>query len=162
MEHFWSSGIPWRIFNFSVFVGILFYTLRKPVALYWKKRTEVLANDMEEARRLRREAAQKVLDLEKRVDHLHEEASALIRSLKEEGEREKVQLLADAEVFVKKLKESAQRIIDQEVRRSQEQLKRQTVQLATELAERLIREKITSQDQVQLGQKFLKDLEGRL
>ncbi|HHD81958.1 MAG TPA: F0F1 ATP synthase subunit B [Campylobacterales bacterium] len=45
---FWGSDFKYRVLNFSVFAGILYYLLANPVKEYFTGRTEGIANKLEE------------------------------------------------------------------------------------------------------------------
>jgi len=45
---FWESDFKYRVLNFSVFAGILYYLLANPVKEYFSGRTEEIANKLEE------------------------------------------------------------------------------------------------------------------
>lgn len=162
MEQFLASGTHWRIFNFILFVGLLFFLLRKAVAEFWQNRAQTIVLDMEEASRARKEAGKKVFDLEARIARLDHEAQELVNAFREQGELEKKRIIEKATADALQLTEDAKRVMEQEVTKSKEQLKHQAIQLSVEIAERLLKEKLTATDQQKLRTDFLKHLEGAL
>ena len=158
MEKFLASGMHWQLINFIIFVGLLVRFLRKPAAEFWKLRAEKLSTEIESARRLRQEIARQVVALETRTDRLDQEAQAVMQSLRTEGELETKKILEDAVHSVERIKQEASRIMEQEVRKAKEQLKRQVIGISIEIAERSIREKIGSSDQQRLEADFLKGI----
>lgn len=159
MELFLASGMHWKIFNFLLFVSVLFVVLKKPVAEFWRTRAHQIAFDIEEARRLRQEAGKKVLELESRIKGLDDEVQNLIRSLRQEGIHEKEKILSDSKSYAEKLKVDAKRIIQQELQKTKEQLRRELVGNSIRIAEKEIRDQIGEEDQSRLSERFIKELE---
>lgn len=159
MEGFLASGTHWRILNFVLFVGLLFYFLKKPLGGFWTNRSHQLKLEMEEANRLKQEAGQRYDALQTRLSQMEEEMARLVTSLKEEGELEKKKIIEEGEKLSQRMKSDAEKIAAQEVRRAKEALKAQSVSLSIELAERLIRDEIDESDQKRLTEHYLRDLE---
>ena len=160
MEEFLASGTHWRVLNFAIFLGVLFFALRKPVREFWATRSHEIRFAMEETDRLRREAKERHDGLEKRLARIEEEVKGLVRTLQQEGELEKGKMIEEAEKLARRIKSDSERIAAQEIQKAKETLKTQAVQLSLELAERIIREKFQESDQKRLSEKYLKQLEG--
>lgn len=159
MEAFLSSGMHWKLINFFLFVAGLIYLLRKPLKEFWLTRSETIRTDLDESTRLAREARAKYDQLEKRLSQINAEAETLIRSIDQEGELERQQMIREAEGLQKRFKSDSERIAEQEIRKAQEALKKQTARLSLELAERLIREKMNEEDQSRITQSYVSELE---
>lgn len=160
MGEFLAAGMHWKLLNFGLFVGVLFFLLRKPVSEFWASRSHQIRFDLEESERMKRESIGRHGDLEKRVSRIEGEVKDLVRSLKGEGELEKERLIQEAERLSRRMREDGERIAAQEVRKAKEALKIQTVQLSMELAERLVRENVRETDQKRITERYLADLEG--
>ena len=159
MEEILAGGIHWRILNFLIFIGLLFFFLRKPVRDFWESRSHQMRSDMDEAGRLKREAKEKHGFLEKRFSRIEEEFSKMVRSMEEESELEKKKMMEEASMLASHIKEESGRIAEQEVRKVRETLKAEVVQLSVEFAEKFIRENIRDVDQQKLSQEYLKGLQ---
>lgn len=159
MEEILSAGIHWRLINFALFVGLLVYFLKNPLKEFWKTRSQKIQSDLEESERLRRDAEKQYRQLEARLADIENEVQTLIRSLEEEGDLEKKRLIEDTEKIATRIKQDAERIADQEVRRARETLKAQAIQLSVEMAERLIRDNFKDTDQQKLVGRYLEKLE---
>lgn len=159
MEEFLAAGIHWRIFNFVVFLGSLFFILRKPVREFWVSRAHQIRFEIDESAKLKREFQERYDTLKKRVSRIEEEAKALVRFMEQEGELEKKKMIEEAEQLSRRIRHESERIADQEVRKAREILKAQTVQMAIELADRVIRENIRDEDQQRLTEKYMTGLE---
>lgn len=157
-----SSGTHWRVFNFLVFVSLLYFGLRRSVAEFWRGRRQGLSSEIEEAKRLHQEAGRRVYDLEVRLARLDQEIEGLVRTLREEGELEKKRMIEQAKRLGEKLGQNAERILEQEVQKAQVELKRQVVDASLAIAHRLIQERLTDTDQGHLAQSYLRELETTL
>lgn len=159
MHDFLAAGMHWKFINFAIFAIGLIVLLKKPVADFWAKRTNDLKTEIEDAKRLRAEAQARHRELEARWSRIAGEVNGLAKSLKEEGEAERVKMVQDAQALSVRMKSDSEKIVEQEVRRAKEILKAQAVQLAMELADRLIRENIRLEDQQKMAEQYLIDLE---
>lgn len=154
-----AAGTHWRILNFAIFLGVLFFALRKPVKEFWASRSHEIRFAMEEAERLKREAKARHDGLEKRLARIEEEVKGLVRTLQQEGELEKGKMIEEAENLARRIQRDSERIAAQEIQKAKETLKAQTIQLSVELAERILREKFQESDQKRLSEKYLRELE---
>lgn len=159
MEAFLHSGMHWKIINFVIFVGLLAYFLKNPLKEFWKSRCENIKSSLEEAQKLHHEAKELSDQLQKRFNHVEEEVSKLIRQLEEEGEAGKKRILEESEKLSQRIQLDAERIASHEVLRARETLKAEATQLSLDLAEKLIREKINSEDQKKLIREYVQEIE---
>jgi F-type H+-transporting ATPase subunit b len=159
MEEILHSGLHWNLINFSIFVGLLFFFLKKPVKEFWEGRAVRIRFEMEEGEKLGREAKARHENLRKSVARLESDAADLARSLEREGEMEKKQLQDEGRRRAERLKEDAARILDQEARKAREFLKEQAASLALETAEKLVLENLKPEDQKRLSEQYLSGLE---
>lgn len=159
METLLATGLHWKLINFGIFVGLLFFFLRKPVKEFWTARTHAIRFEMEEGEKLRREAQAKHDDLCRRVSRLETEAQGLVRALQQEGEMEKEKLMEEADKQAARLQSDGKRIMDQELQRVREGLREQVVQLAIEAAQKLIAENFNAADQKRLSDSYIAGVE---
>lgn len=162
MKEILEAGIHWQIINFILFVGGLLYLLRKPLSLFWKERHESIARSLSDAKQLRQNAAQRLLEIEKRYQQIGQESDRLVQSIRLEAEEEKKQIIQEAEEYAVKLKRDAERTLEQEVKKMKNQIRIQMVQVALDWVDRLIRDKIVARDHQKLKDDFLKKFEERL
>ena len=94
-----------------------------------------------------------------RAERIEQEMSTLIEHLKQEGETEKKKILERAEQQVARLREDTEKIVGQEFKRAQEFLKREIVQSAIQIAEKIIQEKMSPEHQKKLNESTLRSLE---
>ena len=159
MEEFLAAGMHWRIFNFIVFLGGLFFILRKPVREFWVSRAHQIRFEIDESAKLKGNLKGRYDTLKRRLSCIEGEAGELVRSMEQEGELEKKKMIEEAEQLSRRIRHESERIADQEVQKARETLKGQTVQMAIELADRVIRENIQEADQKRIMEHYLTDLE---
>ncbi len=107
-----SSGIEprmgWRIINFVVFVGILYYFLRKPVAEFFRTRKETIKEELEEAERLQIEAEKLLEETKEKLDKLELEIKNILDTFDSMAKNEREQILKEVEVAIKRILKSVE------------------------------------------------------
>lgn len=159
MEIFFTSGMPWKIFNFVVFAGLLFFFLRKPLKEFWQARSHGIRFEIGEAGELAQEARVRHEALRKRMTKIEREMEELVRSLEAEGELERRKMIEEGERLSERIRSEGEKILRQEVQRGREGLKAQAVQLSMDLAERLVTENLAASDQKRIAEEYMTGLE---
>jgi F-type H+-transporting ATPase subunit b len=151
----------WKIINFLILVVILVKFGKKPIQNFLKQRTEMIAKTLQEAKEAK-EAAQKALqEVEGRLKAKDTEIEAIIAAAKRSGEQERDKLIEDSARLKEQIVEQAKTNIDFEVKHAKEVIKAEAVEIAMELAEKKIKEKITKDDQERLLQDSLVKIGGK-
>jgi F-type H+-transporting ATPase subunit b len=153
------SSVYFSIINFALFIGLMVWVLRKPLAQYLRTRRETFEIMLVESQKARRDAEQKLAEYEHRIARLEADIAEVKRIAQEEGERDRAAIIDQAKGYAIKLKTDTQRMIAQELRSSKEQLKGTTIDLAIVLAERMLRQQLKPADQVRLVKGFVQQLE---
>lgn len=130
------------IIDFLVYATILVVVLRKPLAAFVELRREKLVKDIEEARKLREEAERKLADYTKRLAAIESEAQQILSDARAQGEAERARILAEATATAQKLRTDAKTRLEQESKKLAHDLELHAVELATQVAERIIVERI--------------------
>ncbi len=156
-----GPGMPvvYHAINFAILVGLLFYFLRKPVKEFFASRAALIRGNIDEAKQRKDEAAKKYAEYEQRLQSIESEMQGLITSLKQDGELERKRLLETAQQQAVSLQSNSERMLQQELRKAKEDLKREAVGLAGQLAEDLIRQNITPEDQGRIVGQYLEKME---
>jgi F-type H+-transporting ATPase subunit b len=139
--------------------GLLFYFLRKPAKEFFASRATLIRANIEEAKQRKEEAAKKYAEYEQRLKSIEGEMQGLITGLQKDGELERKRLLETAEQQAASLQSNSERMLQQELRKAKEDLKREAVGLAGQLAEDLIRQNLTPEDQGRLVGQYLEKME---
>ena len=121
--------------NFVILLLILKRLLYKPFLAKMEERTGAIKRSLEEAQAARAEAAHQAEENATRLRQAHAEAAAIReQALKEAGEEQR------------RLVESAKAQMDADIRRAREELRREVADLATAVAEKLVRRSLRDED----------------
>ncbi len=153
------SSVYFSIINFTLFVVLMVVVLRKPLRAHLQMRRSTFEAMLIEAQRAHKEAAAKLAEYETRMAKLDLEIADLKRMAKDEGEKDRTAIVAQAKEYSTKLKADTQRMIAQELRSSKELLKGTTIDLAIVLAERMLRQQLKPADHAKLVKGFVQQVE---
>jgi F-type H+-transporting ATPase subunit b len=140
----------WKILNFLLLFIVLYKFAKKPFADFLRKRSETIAKTLQEAKAAR-EAAEKALrEVEGRLKSKDAEIEAIIAAAKRSGELERNAIIEESVRLKEKIVEQAKTNIEFELKQAKEIIKAEAVELAMELAEKKLREKLTKDEQEKL------------
>ena len=147
-----------RTVNFVVFAGILFYLLAKKVKVkdIFASRSQEIAKTLDDLQAEKDAAAKALADMEAKLAAVAEEREKIIQQYVAEGQLEKAKILEKAELVAARIKDLATLTISQETKKAAQELKQEVADMATKLAEDLLKEKLTYTDQQQLVEEYLK------
>ena len=132
--------------NFFILLFILQRLLYKPFLAKMEERTGAIKRSLEEAQAARAEAAHQAEENATRLRQAHAEAAAIReQALKEAGEEQR-RLVESARAEAQRLVESAKAQMDADIRRAREELRREVADLATAVAEKLVRRSLRDED----------------
>ena len=149
------SDFIWRTVNFLVFAGILIKLAAKPAKQFFAQRTTDIGETFEELEAQKAEAEAALVAAQERLAQVDGERQKLMEQFVAEGEAEKEKIIQKAEMVAARIKEMAALSIDQEIKRSTQELKKEVAEQATQMAEELIRKEITPTDQNKLVEEYL-------
>lgn len=151
----------WKIINFLVLVFILFKFGKKPLQNFLKQRSETIAKTLQEAKAAR-EAAEKALrEVEERLRTKDAEIEAILSAAKRSGEQERNAIIEEGSKLKEKILEQAKSNIEFELKNAKKVIKAEAVELAMELAEKKLREKLTKDEQEKLLEDSLVKIGGK-
>ncbi|MEO8033640.1 MAG: hypothetical protein ABI837_04360 [Acidobacteriota bacterium] len=156
-------GIPgWllKLANMALFIGVLGYFVGGPVKKAFAERSEAIRNAAAEARARREKADQLASDIQARLTQIELDVKSIHERAVAEGERQKRELIAAAEVEAQKILQSATNEIDNRLKHARHELTEYAGQLAAQRAEAILRERITPADQEKLFKESLQQVEG--
>lgn len=155
------KGYIWQVLNFAVLVAILVYFARKPLSQYLRARTEGIQKSLEEAR-VARELAEKALkEVEERLRLKDKEIEDILKSATASGEAERQALLEEARKMGKKISEHASANIDIELKKAKDAIRKEAAELAIEITEKKLRERLSADEQKRLVEESVSKLEAR-
>ncbi len=155
------AGFGWQIVNFAILATLLVVFARKPLRDYLKARTESIKKSIEEARQARELAEKALAEVHERLKVKDREIAEVVAAAETSGQKEKEALIKEGERLAQKLIEQARSNIDYELKQAKEAIKAEAVELAMELAEKKIKDKLGEEEQKKLFEDALQRLERR-
>jgi F-type H+-transporting ATPase subunit b len=149
------------IIDFLVYAAILVVVLRKPISAFVALRREKLVKDIEEARVLRLAAETKLADYERRLAALEGDARKILADARAAGESDRARILAEATAAASKIKADAIAYLQQESLKLEHELRLHAVELASQVAEKLVTERITDNHRRTMFNDYVANLESR-
>ncbi len=132
--------------NFLILLFILKRLLYKPFLAKMGERTQAIQKSLDEAQAARAEAMRQQEENETRLRAAHAEAAAIRAQAMKEASEEQKRLVEAARAESQRLVESAKAQLDADVRRAREELRREVADLATAVAEKLVRRSLRDED----------------
>ncbi len=145
----------WRIIDFSLIFAVLVWVWIKfgnPALL---GRIAGIEASLEEAKKTREEALSKLSAVEAKLKDKDAELKSILEVARTNGEKEKELLLKEAETMVVDVVASARELIDAELGKAKEAIRREAALKAVELAEKMVRENVKKEDQARMLQEYL-------
>jgi F-type H+-transporting ATPase subunit b len=151
----------WKIINFGVLVFIIYKFGGKALQNFLRNRTELIEKTLNEATAAK-EASQKALkEVEERLRMKDEEIEKIISAAQKSGEQERDRIIEQSSKLREKILEQAKTNIEYELKHAKEEIKAEAVELAMELAEKKLKEKLTKEEQERLLEESLTKIGGR-
>lgn len=152
----------WPVINFILLIVLLTYAMKKgDIKGFFRKRTELIEQSLKEAREAKELAQKALAEVESRLKTIDKEVEEIIASAKLSGEKEKGRLVEEGDKLKEKILEQAKTNIDFEVKLAKATIKKEAVEIAMELAEKKLREKLTREEQLKLLEESVTKIEGK-
>ena len=146
--------------NFAVLLAILLKYLWPAGHKVAADRHDQIKSALDEAAKLRDQAAKKLAEYENRIKDVDAEVAKLVASIRADAEADRQRILAAADAQAAQMKRDAEVRIAAEIEMARAQLTRDITQVATTATEKLLREQANADDQRKLVGNFLSGLEG--
>lgn len=130
-------GIPaWalKFVNLVLFVGLLVWLLKAPIAKAFRDRGHKISADLAEARKRQEKADKLAADIQARLDSIEKEVGAIIERAKVEGEKQKNEIIEGAKLEAEKILASARGEVEARVKLARRQLTEYAGELAAQKA----------------------------
>jgi len=141
-EPFFNKYLWFSIINFSIFIGLLYYFLKKPIIDFFKSRRETLSKEMEDSDKMLKDAEAELEKYNKAIKELDEKIDEIKEIAKKTTEREQQNIIASSEEYSAKIKEEAEKIASQEVEKAIYLLREEISRLSIESAETSLKSKM--------------------
>ncbi|MCU0600568.1 MAG: ATP synthase F0 subunit B [Desulfobacterales bacterium] len=151
----WAATDTYRVLNFFVLAGVLFFLLRKPVSQFLGDRIKGIQDQLNELDEKKADAEKKIAECNRRLATLEAESEKIIAIYQKQGEDARQKILKEAEAAALKLEEQARRNIEQEFKKARLELEAEIFEKAIAMAEDKLKKNITAQDQDKLVGEYL-------
>ncbi len=101
-----EAHMVWRIIDFVIFVGFLYYYMKKPIVNFFKSRRESIENSLKDAEKLKADAEKLKRETEEKVKNLDDEINNIMNTFLSMSKKEKENALKEAEMIIKRMRES--------------------------------------------------------
>ncbi len=162
---FWASAgvdamakwrdLAWRIINFIIFVGILYWAAGKRIGQMLISRREKIRDDFIDLDQRRTEADKKLQEVEAQIKDLEAERERVLVDFQSQGEALKQTIIAQAQEKAAQIKAQAEAAATQEYKLATERLREELADMVVETAEKMIQSQLTKEGHEKLIQQSL-------
>lgn len=155
-------GLPawiFKLINMILFIAVLGYFLKGPVGGAMRDRRAAIQQQLQEATERRAKADRLAADIQARLDQIEGEVAGIMQRAREEGERQKTELIAAAEVESQKILAAARGEVETNLKSARQELSAYARHLATQRAEEIVRQSMTDADRKRLFEESVKQVE---
>jgi len=149
----------WKVVNFAILVGLLYFVLRKPVGRALRGAAQRARQALSDSRESAEVTIQRLEDQRKSIANLQLELERLKEDARAETAAEGERLKRDAEALAERLKRQVQQRVEQAGNQALETLRGELADEAVRAAEGLIRERMDNAAQKKLVQEHIDGLE---
>jgi F-type H+-transporting ATPase subunit b len=150
-----SPPFIFMLINFGIFLIILAKTLLPAGQKMSAERHDQIKNALDEAAKLRDQAAKKLAEYETRTKDVDGEVKKIVDDIRAAAEEDKKRILENAERQAKQMQHDAELRIAAEIEMARAKLSREVAVAASAATEKLLREKVTPDDQKKLVGNFI-------
>ena len=147
--------------NFLLLMLVLWRLLYRPFVAKMDERTAAIRKSLEEAQLARAQAQRQQEENAARLREAYAEAQAIREAALNEAADEQRRLVEAARVEAQRLVDSAKTQLESDVRRARAELRREAADLATAVAERVIRKSLRDDDHRRIVAEAVQTLGGR-
>jgi len=151
----WVKTDWFRVMNFVVLAGALFFVLRKPASKALSSRIKDIQEQLESLEAQRAAAEKKLAQYNEKLSQIENEAAKIVDAYIKQGTEAKAKILKEAEQTAEKLRAQARRNIEHEFDKARQKLQQEVVESSLQMAEESLKKEITTQDQDKLIDEYI-------
>ena len=149
-----------RVINFIIFAALLYKFVAQPVKNYFKERVHTIELALKEAKEAKEEAEKKAREYSEKLKNAEVEIKDMLYQAEKERDEQMRRIRDETEKMVQRIKEQAQAAADLEVKKARAELQREAAELAVGMAEGLLKENFTDEDQKRLLSEYTTKIKG--
>ncbi len=150
--------VVWTVAVFLVVLAVLWLFAWKPIISQLDKRNHKVETDLNESRDLRERAEKLLEEMEARMAQTHQEASALVNDARIRAEKIKADMMKEASEEARKIKDNAQKEIENAKLKAIESIEGHVVDLTTDVLSRLFQGHFNEKDHRDIIQKEIQNI----
>jgi len=150
--------IFWTIVTFIIVAIVLRFTAWKPILELVSEREKQIESNIESAKRERAAAEALLAEQKKEIAEARREAAEMMRKNQADMERFREELMAKSRREAEQLKVDAERVIHEEQAKAVAEVKGMAVDLAIDIATKLLGEQLDGPKQRKLAEQFIEQL----
>jgi F-type H+-transporting ATPase subunit b len=155
-----SAPFIFAILNFVILLALLSKWGGPAARKVAAERHDQIKTALDEAAKLRKQAADKLAEYESRLKAADAEIAKLVAGMRADAEADKQRILETAQRIAAQMKHDAELHIAAEIEFARAALTREVIAAASTAAEKILREKMTPADQQKLVGAFIGELQG--
>jgi F-type H+-transporting ATPase subunit b len=149
----------WKGLNIAIVVGALVYFFKEPFLKWIEEYKNQIIASIKEAEENHAKAKEELMKAKKALEEAKVKYEESIKVAEETAEREKQAIISQAEEIAKRIEEKAEKVIEIEINKAKEELRRYAAQKAIELSEKMLKELFADKTvQEKFVRKMLSDL----
>jgi ATP synthase F0 subunit b len=158
----WEELLPIvaRVINLLLFIGLMYFILRRPIGDAFRGSQESIRRDLMLAEEERNAAVAKLEEVEGRLKNLDAEVEAIRAQAQREAVEERERIERATEEEIRKIREQARREIESASKSARAELRAYTAEQSVKLAEEMIRRDIRPEDDAHLINEYVEELGG--
>jgi F-type H+-transporting ATPase subunit b len=153
--HHTATTLLWQLANFVVLAFILIKFAGPQLKDFLFQRRKLIADQMDEARRLAAEAQTREAEWAAKLERLETEREHILSQAREIGRVEQQRILDQARREAERIQEDAARAAEQELTRARTEIREEALRVSMDLAEQMLRENVHAEDQKRLVEEYL-------
>ncbi len=144
--------------TFLVLMWLIKIVAWKPVTKMMQDRSDKIVNDIDSAKESRTKAAELAQKRQAELDKTRDDASGIINNAKQNGQRQREQIVEDARSEVSNLKSSTEKDIEQQRQEALANSRKDVASLSIEIASKIISKELNEDDQKGLVDSYIEGL----
>lgn len=157
--HGHGGGVPFTValqaINFAIYIALLVYLLRKPIANFFKTREQIYKQAVMRGESARRDAEKKKREVQQRLSELESTADDSIANARAEAAALMLQIQQEAQTMSDRLRDEANRTADLEIERARGLLREEMLNQAMSQSRKMLEDKMAEPDQKRLQTEFV-------
>lgn len=153
-----DSTFFWQIINFFLLLFIVKKYFKEPISKIINERKQKIEAELVEATKNKKEAEQLLKEAEAQINSSKKEATEIVKAAQRKAEEEAHNLIKEARENRENILKTTELEIAKIKNDAKEELGREVKNLAAELAEKIIKEKVDDVQEISLIDKFIAEV----